>query len=275
MRNRVFLLGRSPLCVFVESRAYLGILRKLPEAPLPPPSTSSSSSSSPTEHTTLHTLSTTSCITERRADRGNERETERGDREGEVKGSEWEQGDGTYNRCWGREKQGDIWGSASSGGVILETNQWLIHSWGLVGPELFLLGCLLAGSSPEECTGACLWKAEAMTSSSLTVAQLFEFEEKGDGAGMREEAHNSFFSSVLSCAVFFVSPSLSLSPAFCPSLSPPLALHHSAFPSLPPSLPLPCPSHFTHSTSASVSAWRFWRGWFPQNPTCLGRWDKT
>lgn len=59
----------------------------------------------------------------------------------------------------------------SSGGVILETNQWLIHSWGLAGLELFLLGCLLAGSCPEECTGACLWKAEAMTSSSLTAAQ--------------------------------------------------------------------------------------------------------
>lgn len=82
------------------------------------------------------------------------------------------------------KERGEILGSVSSGGVILETNQWLIHSWGLVGLELFLLGCLLAESCPEECTGACLWKAEAMTSSSLTVAQLFEFEEKGDGAGM-------------------------------------------------------------------------------------------
>lgn len=32
MRNRVFLLGRSPLCVCVESRAFLGVLRRLPEA---------------------------------------------------------------------------------------------------------------------------------------------------------------------------------------------------------------------------------------------------
>lgn len=37
MRNRVFLLGRSPLCVCVESRAYLGGLRRLPEAPHPHP----------------------------------------------------------------------------------------------------------------------------------------------------------------------------------------------------------------------------------------------
>lgn len=70
-----------------------------------------------------------------------------------------------------RRRGEEVLGSVSSGGVILETNQGLIHSWGLVGPALFLLGCLLAGSCPEECTGACLWKAEAMTSSSLPVAQ--------------------------------------------------------------------------------------------------------
>lgn len=38
MRNRVFLLGRSRMCVCEESRACLGGLRTLPEAttPLPP-----------------------------------------------------------------------------------------------------------------------------------------------------------------------------------------------------------------------------------------------
>ena len=109
-----------------------------------------------------------------------------GDGEGAVKGESKSKGDSTESVKGEKEKE-RFEGSVSSGGVILETNQWLIHSWGLVGLELFLLGCLLAGSCPEECTGACLWKAEATTSSSLTAAQsgnCFELEEKGDGAGM-------------------------------------------------------------------------------------------
>lgn len=60
-------------------------------------------------------------------------------------------------------------------GVILETNQWLMHSWGPeLDPELFpLLGCPLAGSSLEECIAAGLWKAEQRQRppSSLAAAQ--------------------------------------------------------------------------------------------------------
>lgn len=83
---------------------------------------------------------------------------------------EWWRGDSRENVKEGRVKN-EVWGGVSTEGVVLEANQRLMHSWGLAGPKLFFLGCLLAGSCSEECTGACLWKAEAMTSSSLTVAQ--------------------------------------------------------------------------------------------------------
>lgn len=106
----------------------------------------------------------------------------------------------------------------SSGGIILETNQCLIHSWGLVRLNLFLLGCLLAESCPEESTRACLWKAEAMTSSSLTAAQsgnCLSLKKRG----MEQECRNksiTLFCSVLSCHSF-LSLSCSLSISFSPS----------------------------------------------------------
>lgn len=74
-----------------------------------------------------------------------------------------------------------------------------------------VLGCPLAGSCPEECIAACLWKAEATTSSSLAPAQsgnCFEFEEK---RGMEQECGKkpiTFFSPLsLSRGFFFVYPS--------------------------------------------------------------------
>ena len=77
------------------------------------------------------------------------------------------------------------------GGVILETNQWLMHSWGLgcIG-GLFLAGCRLVGRRPEECTAAAYGERRG---SGLqlphrgTKWQLFESEEKGVGSGMQGE----------------------------------------------------------------------------------------
>lgn len=140
--------------------------------------------------------------------RGNEKEEEK--RKGKVRARNHRGGGG------GRR----FWGSVSSGGVILETNQCLIHSWGLVGLQLFLLGCRLAGSCPEECTGACLWKAEAVTSSSLTVAQsgnCLSWKKRG----MEQECRKKPIT--LSCPPRSLVP-LFLSPPLihCPSLSPPL-----------------------------------------------------
>lgn len=107
---------------------------------------------------------------------------------------------------------------------MLETNQWLIHSWGLVGPELFLLGRLLAGSCPEECIGACLWKAEAMTSSSLTVTQsgnCLSLKKRGMEQECRKKSITLFFSAMRSCASFFF--------GLCPSLSISFSCSNSTF----------------------------------------------
>lgn len=109
----------------------------------------------------------------------------------------------------------------SSRGIILETNQCLIHSWGLVGLNLFLLGCLLAEGCSEESTRACLWKAEAMTSSSLTAAQsgnCLSLKKRG----MEQECRNksiTLASSVLS-RPSLSSRSWSRSPSFSPAPSP-------------------------------------------------------
>lgn len=92
----------------------------------------------------------------------------------------------------------------SSGGMILETNQCLIHSSRLVRLKLFLLSCLLVESCPEESTKACLCKEEAMTSSSLTTAQsgnCLSLKKRG----MEQECRKTsitLFSSVLSCPSF-------------------------------------------------------------------------
>lgn len=173
----------------------------------------------PTKHPTLHTFK---CYQlHHRESRKGERERERGRKTERERERRQHEGKG--------EK-----GGASSGGVILETNQRLIHSWGLVGPELFLLGCLLAGSCSEECTGACLWKAEAMTSSSLTVAQSGNCSSQKK-RGMEQECRKepiTLFSSVLSCASFLSlcrslsisSPPFTLSLLFSISLLPSLSI---------------------------------------------------
>lgn len=91
---------------------------------------------------------------------------------------------------------------------------FLVARWTVALPLWLPIGWEL----PEECIAACIWKAEASTSSSLIAAQsgdCFESEEKGDGTRMQTEAHNSGF---LSSASF--SPSL-------PTFSPPL--HYSVF----------------------------------------------
>lgn len=78
-----------------------------------------------------------------------------------------------------------------------------------------VLGCPLAGSCPEECIAACLWKAEATTSSSLAAAQsdnCFEFEEK---RGMEQECGKkpiTFFFPLSLSRLFFCLP-LSCFPA--------------------------------------------------------------
>lgn len=105
---------------------------------------------------------------------------------------------------------------------------------------------------PEECIAACLWKAAATTSSSLIAAQsgdCFESEEKGDGARMQKEAHNSGFLS---------------SAAFSPSLSLPASLSSSPLFSLLPSLL----SVLTVSHAICVflvcSTFMIGRGWEPE-----------
>lgn len=95
---------------------------------------------------------------------------------------------------------------------------------------------------PEECIAGCLWKAEATTSSSLIAAQsadCFESEEKGDGARLQKEAHNSASLSRTSS-----SPSLptSLSPLLLLSI-----IQSSSIPSSPLSPPL---VQFLHLLSA-------------------------
>lgn len=78
-----------------------------------------------------------------------------------------------------------------------------------------VLGCPLAGSCPEECIAACLWKAEATTSSSLAAVQsgnCFEFEEK---RGMEQECGKkpiTFFFPLSLSRLFFCLP-LSCFPA--------------------------------------------------------------
>ena len=74
-----------------------------------------------------------------------------GDKKGAVKGERKRERDSVKG---GGKKE--ILGNVSSEGVILETNQWLIHSLGLAELEL---SSMAAYWLPVECIRACLWKA--------------------------------------------------------------------------------------------------------------------
>lgn len=189
----MFLLGRSP-SVRLCGRRGLFRVSKQSLLTLPP-------------HQTLHTLSTTSWNTE---EEGREQCKYRGEGKKGDLGVVCELGMGHP-------------GNKSIADTFLGTHRtsalplWLPIGW----------------EQPEECIAGCLWKAEATTSSSLIVAQsadCFESEEKGDGARMQKEAHNSASLShtssspslPTSLSLLFLSSS---SPLFSLLPSPPLRSH--------------------------------------------------
>lgn len=101
---------------------------------------------------------------------------------------------------------------------------FLVARWTVALPLWLPIGWEL----PEECIAACLWKAEASTSSSLVAAQsgdCFESEEKGDGTRMQTEAHNSGFLSSASSSPSLPT-SLSSSPLFSLLPAHPRRSHH-------------------------------------------------
>lgn len=136
---------------------------------------------------------------------------------------------------------------------------FLVARWTVALPLWLPIGWEL----PEECIAACLWKAEASTSSSLVAAQsgdCFESEEKGDGTRMQTEAHNSGF---LQC--FFLSLSLAANLARLLSI-----IQASTGPSSPfsPShvqLALPCLLHICDRPRMRARG----KSGSPEDVTCL------